>query len=404
MEQLLSGYKVLDFTHAIAGPTTTLLMAEMGAEVIKIEHPPAGDMIRLSPFVRNGRSGCFVQHNRGKKSLCVALNQPAGVRIIKELLPKFDVLIENFSPGVMGRLGLDYAAVSAINPRIIMCSISTFGQTGPLANKPGFDGIGAAYTGHVSRLGDPGQPPGYPQSAGGDVASGAYALGAIACALLHRERTGKGQYIELSLIDTYLTFHETALAAASASRGAIQFGRAGADCELYSPIGSYQGKNGYIMIGASIQHHFAALAKMMGKPELIADPRFKTNDLRAANQKILREIIQEWISSMPTDEDVLRLFEENHIPCAPVLTVHEVVNNPILRERGSIKIINDPIVGEVAVPGFPIRFAATPAVEDLPTPFLGEHNGTVLREYLDYGADQTKTLEEQGVLYSRPEK
>ncbi len=172
MEQLLSGYKVLDFTHAIAGPTTTLLMAEMGADVIKVEHPPLGDMIRLSPFVRNGRSGCFVQHNRGKKSLCVALNKPEGLEIIKKLLPQFDVLIENFSPGVMKRLGLDYEAVSAINPRIIMCSISTFGQTGPLANKPGFDGIGAAYTGHVSRLGDPGQPPGYPQSAAGDVASG----------------------------------------------------------------------------------------------------------------------------------------------------------------------------------------------------------------------------------------
>ncbi len=404
MEQLLTGYKVLDFTHAIAGPTATLLMAEMGAEVVKIEHPPSGDMIRLSPFVRNGRSGCFVQHNRGKKSLCVALNQPAGLEIIKALLPKFDVLIENFSPGVMKRLGLDYEAVRAVNPDIIMCSISTFGQTGPLANKPGFDGIGAAYTGHVSRLGDPGQPPGYPQSAGGDVASGAYALGAIACALLHRERTGKGQYIELSLIDTYLTFHETALAAASASRGAIKFGRAGADCELYSPIGSYRGKNGYIMLGASIQHHFAALARMMGKPELIADPRFKTSDLRAANQKILREIIQEWISSMPSDEEVLRALEENHIPCAPVLTVDEVVNSPILRERGSIKIIDDPIVGEVAVPGFPIRFAETPAVEDLPTPFLGEHNGMVLREYLGYGTDQVKTLEEQGVLCSRPDK
>ena len=404
MEQLLNGYKVLDFTHAIAGPTATLLMAEMGAEVVKIEHPPSGDMIRLSPFVRNGRSGCFVQHNRGKKSLCVALNQPAGLEIIKALLPKFDVLIENFSPGVMKRLGLGYEAVRAVNPDMIMCSISTFGQTGPLANKPGFDGIGAAYTGHVSRLGDPGQPPGYPQSAGGDVASGAYALGAIACALLHRERTGKGQYIELSLIDTYLTFHETALAAASASRGAIKFGRAGADCELYSPIGSYRVKNGYIMLGASIQHHFAALARMMGKPELIADPRFKTSDRRAANQKILREIIQEWISSMPSDEEVLRGLEENHIPCAPVLTVDEVVNNPILRERGSIKIIDDPIVGEVAVPGFPIRFAETPAVEDLPTPFLGEHNGMVLREYLGYGTDQVKTLEEQGVLCSRPDK
>jgi CoA:oxalate CoA-transferase len=403
MEQLLSGYKVLDFTHAIAGPTTTLLMAEMGAEVVKVEHPPLGDMIRVSPVIKNGRSACFVQHNRGKKSLCVALDKRPGLDIISQLLPKFDVLIENFSPGVMKRLGLDYGTVSAINPRIIMVSISTFGQTGAMANKPGFDGIGAAYTGHVSRLGDPDRPPDYPQSAAGDIASGAYAMGAIGCALLYRERTGKGQLIETSLISTYLTFHETALAAVSASGGAIQSRRTGADCELYSPIGSYQGKNGYVMIGASIQHHFAALARLMGKPELIDDPRFKTNDRRAVNQKLLREMIQQWISSLDSDEQLFRLMEEHHIPCAPVQTVWEVVNDPFLRESGALKVINDPLAGEVVVPGFPLKFSAAQANEDLPVPYLGEHNGAVLREYLGYGTDQIKALEEQGILHSKPQ-
>jgi CoA:oxalate CoA-transferase len=403
MEQLLHGYKVLDFTHAIAGPTTTLLMAELGADVVKVEHPPLGDMIRLSPFVRNGRSGCFVQHNRGKKSLCIALDKPEGLETIKRLLPKFDVLIENFSPGVMKRLDLDYDSVRAINPRIIMVSISTFGQTGPLANKPGFDGIGAAYTGHVSRLGEPDRPPDYPQSAGGDVASGAYAFGAIACALLYRERTGKGQHIETSLINTYLTFHETAMAAVSASGGAIQCGRAGADCELYSPIGSYRGKNGYVMIGASIQHHFAALATLMGRPELIKDPRFRTNDERAVNQKILREMVQEWISSLDSDEELFRLLEEHHIPCAPVQTVWEVVNDPILRESGAVKVINDPVAGQVVVPGFPLKFSEAQADEDLPVPYLGEHNAAVLRDYLGYGAEQIQALEEKGILHAKPE-
>lgn len=403
MEQLLSGYKVLDFTHAIAGPTTTLLMAELGADVVKVEHPPLGDMIRVSPHIRNGRSGCFVQHNRGKKSLCVALDKPAGLEIIKQLLPKFDVLIENFSPGVMKRLGLDYATVSAIHPRIVMVSISTFGQTGAMANKPGFDGIGAAYTGHVSRLGYADRPPDYPQSAAGDIASGAYAFGAIGWALLHRERTGKGQHIETSLINTYLTFHETALAAVSASGGEVQCERTGADCQLYSPIGSYQGKKGYIMIGASIQHHFAALATLMGKPELIKDPLFRTNDLRATNQKLLREIVQEWISSLNSDEELLGLLDQHHIPCAPVQTVWEVVNDPFLRESGALKVINDPFVGEVVVPGFPLRFSAAQVNEDLPVPHLGEHNGAILREYLGYDADQISLLEEQGILHSNPE-
>jgi CoA:oxalate CoA-transferase len=403
MEQLLSGYKILDFTHAIAGPTTTLLLAEMGADVVKVEHPPMGDMMRLAPFSRNGRSGCYVQHNRGKKSLCIALDQSAGLRIIKKLLPKFDVLIENFSPGVMKRLGLDYETVSAINPRIIMVSISTFGQTGPLANKPGFDGTGAAYTGHVSRLGDPDRPPDYPQSAAGDVASGAYAFGAIGYALLHRERTGKGQYIQLSLIGTYLTFHETALQSVSASGGEIQCRRTGPDCELYSPIGSYKGKKGYIMIGASIQHHFAALARMMGKPELIDDARFKTNDLRAANQKKLRGIIEEWISTLSSDEELISLLDQHHIPCSPVQTVWEVANDPILRESGAVKVFTDPIVGEIVVPGFPIKFGQTQVNEDLPAAHLGQHNGAVLREYLDMTGAEIDQLWQQGVLYSRPE-
>jgi crotonobetainyl-CoA:carnitine CoA-transferase CaiB-like acyl-CoA transferase len=403
MEQLLSGYRVLDFTHAIAGPTTTLLMAEMGADVIKVEHPPYGDMMRLAPFARNGRSGCYVQHNRGKKSLCVALDKPEGLEIIRKLLPKVDVLIENFSPGVMKRLGLDYEKVSAINPGIIMCSISTFGQTGALAHKPGFDGIGAAYTGISHRLGAAGQPPDYPQSAGGDVASGGFAFGAIGYALLHRERTGKGQYIETSLIDTYLTFHETALQVVSASRGAIKISRTGPHCELYAPVGAYEGKKGYIMLGASPQNHFAALCRAMGKPELKDDPRFKNNDLRAVNQTTLAAIIQEWISSLASDEAVLKVLDDNHIPCAPVLTIEEVIDNPHLRERGAVKIVNDPIIGEIAVPGFPIKFARTPAVEDLPAAYLGEHNAEVLRDYLGYGAGQIEALAEQGILQSRPE-
>lgn len=188
-DQILSGYMVLDFTQAVAGPTATLLMAEMGARVIKIEIAPRGDLTRTFPFFKDGRSGCFVQYNRGKQSLCVALKTPAGLKIVKDLLPKADVVVENFTPGVMDRLGLSYETVSAINPKIVMCSISSFGQDGPLAYKSGFDTIGAAYSGVLSRIGEPEGPPPMLQSAFGDVGAGIYALAAISLALLHREHT-----------------------------------------------------------------------------------------------------------------------------------------------------------------------------------------------------------------------
>jgi crotonobetainyl-CoA:carnitine CoA-transferase CaiB-like acyl-CoA transferase len=206
-KHILDGYKVLDFTRYVAGPTCTLMMAEMGAEVIKVEFAPTGDPTRAVPIVKDGRSAYFVQHNRGKQSLCIDLKASAGIAIIKELLPKIDVLVENFAPGVMTRLGLGYDVVNAINPRVVMCSISGFGQTGPLSHQTGYDGCGQAISGFTSMCGEPGEAPYAPMVAFGDVSTGAHAMGAIGYALLHRERTGKGQLLDISLLDTYFHYH-----------------------------------------------------------------------------------------------------------------------------------------------------------------------------------------------------
>src|SRR6202790_5328733 len=202
---VLEGYKVLDFTQFVAGPTVTRLMAAMGAEVNKVELPPDGDRSRLIPYVRDNRSGYYVQHNLGKMSLCLDARHPEGTAILRELVKKVDVLVENFAPGAIARLGFGYPEVSKLNPRIVMCSVSTFGQTGPLADDPGFDFIGQAYAGITSLIGEEAGPPYMPMVAIGDVSAGAHAMGAIACALLYRERTGEGQYIDVSLLDTY--FH-----------------------------------------------------------------------------------------------------------------------------------------------------------------------------------------------------
>lgn len=397
--QILSGYTVLDFTQAVAGPAATLLMAEMGAHVIKIEIAPRGDLTRTFPYFKDGRSGCFVQFNRGKQSLCVALKTAQGLGIVKDLIRNADVVIENFTPGVMDRLGLSYETVQAINPKIVMCSISSFGQKGPLAYKSGFDTIGAAYSGVLSRIGEPEGPPPMLQSAFGDVGAGIYALAAIGYALLHRERTGVGQHLETTLIDTYFNYHETAIEAFSASRGALKTQRTGRFAPLHSATGMFKAKQGFVMFCAAPPHHFQALCEAMGRPDLLADPRFADNDKRVANGAALTEAIEQWLQSLPSDAEALRILEQHHIPAGPILSVEEAMQNEDLRQRGTVRTISDPVLGEFNVPGFPIKFSETPASEDLPAPFLGQHNAEVLINRLGYTAEQIEALEAQGILH-----
>ncbi len=401
---ILTGYTVVDFTQAVAGPAATLMMAEMGAHVIKVEIAPRGDLTRAFPYFKDGRSGCFVQFNRGKQSLCVAIKTPEGLNVVKDLIKTADVVVENFTPGVMDRLGLGYETVSAINPKIIMCSISSFGQQGALAHKSGFDTIGAAYSGVLSRIGEPDAPPPMLQSSFGDVGAGVYALAAIGYALLHREHTGVGQHLETTLVDTYVNYHETAIEAFSASKGALRTQRTGRFAPLHSATGMFKTKQGYVMFCAAPPHHFQALCHAMGRPELIDDPRFADNDKRVANGAALTAAIEQWLQSLPSDEDALRILEEHHIPAGPILSVEQAMEDPHLRQRGSIRTISDPVLGEFKVPGFPIKFSRTPALEDLPAPFLGQHNQQILRERLGYPPERIRELEARGILYREPER
>ena len=290
---MLEGYKVLDFTQVLAGPTTTRYMVEMGAEVLKVEIAPNGDISRQVPFLRNDRSGYYVQQNRGKKSLCLDLKHPAGAAIIRELIPKCDVLVENFAPGVIGRLGFDYRVVKTLNPKIIMCSISTFGQKGPLATRPGYDFIGCAYSGVLSMIGEPDGLPVLPQVGVGDITTGVHAVTAIVAALLHRERTGEGQLVETSLLDCYFSYNDMTVHTASLSRGATLPRRSGSHHFGVAPLGVFNGKSCPVLIMASTQHQFAYLCQSMGRPELPDDPRFKSNADRMANVEELKRLIQE---------------------------------------------------------------------------------------------------------------
>jgi crotonobetainyl-CoA:carnitine CoA-transferase CaiB-like acyl-CoA transferase len=310
-KHLLDGYKVLDFTHFIAGPTATRLMAGMGAEVVKVELAPNGDQARMIEFIRDGRSAYFIQQNRGKQSLCVDMKKSAAVELIRQLIPKFDVLVENFAPGVIGSMGLDYQSVSAINPSIVMCSISALGQTGPLAHDPGFDFIGQAYAGITSLIGEEDGPPYMPMVAIGDVSAGVHAMGAIACALLYREKTGQGQYIDISLLDSYFHCQTVGVELYSASGGKHEVNRSGLHHPFFCPAGIFKGRKWHIIILAWLDQHWARLCDAIGRPELASDSRYTEVGQRSKHREEIIQLIEDWLAAMRCVSDECRLRQSS---------------------------------------------------------------------------------------------
>jgi crotonobetainyl-CoA:carnitine CoA-transferase CaiB-like acyl-CoA transferase len=394
---ILDGYKVLDFTQVLAGPTVTRLMAEMGAEIIKVELAPGGDHSRHMPFQRDGRSGYFVQQNRGKKSLCVDLKRPEAAAIVRELVPKADVVVENFAPGVIKRLGFGYDEVRALNPKVVMASISLLGQTGALSYKPGYDHVSAAFAGVIDITGYPDRPPVFTTMGMGDVGTGVHTFSAVLAALLHRERTGRGQYIDVSLVDCYFHYHDLNVQLISLSGGAQKPRRNGPHHYMVCPAGTFKSRDGYVFIVA-LDQQWPSLARAIGKPELAADPRFKTNAARAERSAEVIAMIEQWLREQPSDEAAMEVFDRHRVPIAPVLSVERAMANPHLRERRTVRKIHDRFLGEFDVPGFPLRFSEFPGELTLAAPLLGEHNSDVLSGHLGYSAERVAALEAAGVL------
>ncbi|MBV1904931.1 MAG: CoA transferase [Pseudomonadales bacterium] len=392
-KHILDGYRVLDFSQVIAGPMATRMMAEMGAEVIKIELLPAGDSSRHLPYRRDGRSAYFVQQNRGKKSLCIDAKTDEGRAVLEELIPQCDVLVENFAPGAMARMGFDYENVKRMNPEIIMCSISGFGQSGPLAELPGYDFIAASYAGVIDLIGKPDEPPVFPMLAIGDASTAVHALAAINGALLHKERTGRGQHLDISLLDTYFNKQEISVQAYSASGGSLLPRRSGSHHYLLCPLGVYKGRDHYYFIMAD----WAKVCVLIGRPELVDDPRFASVTARLENLQGVIDAIEGWLGEH-SDKEVLGAFADAHLPIAPILTVPEAMQHPHLIERGIVREIEDRVLGKFSVPGMPLRFSEFPEQPDLIAPFRGEHNREILSEVLGYSADRLDRLEKDAVL------
>lgn len=400
-KHILDGIRVLDFSQHVAGPSVTRMMAEMGAEIIKLELAPNGEQIRQVGFKKNGRGIYFIQQNRGKKSVCVNLKTDEGKTIVSELIKKVDIVLENFAPGAIGRLGFGWERVHTLNPNAIMCSISTFGQEGPLATLPGYDFIGQAYSGITSMIGDKENGPYIPIAAIGDTTTGAHALAAINAALYHRATGGGGQFIDVSLLDCYFHCHEMNVGVISASDGAINPVLPGKFHGAVAPLGVYKGKDGYLVLIA-ILRSWPEFCDVMGKPELTRDPRFIDDAARVANQAELTRIIEDWLQTQESDAATIALLGERHIPVAPILSIQQTMNHPHMRGRGTVRTISDRGAGSFDIPGMPLRFSAFNNNLELDAPYLGEHNAAVLGNLLGLDDDKIQGLTEAGVLVQEP--
>src|ERR1700733_8658963 len=386
---MLKGYRVLDIGQFVAAPTCTRILAEMGAEVIKLELAPFGDRGRFSgdkprdpDLKKTSQSTYYFQHNHSKKSLAVDIKQERGRALIYALMPKVDVVVENFAPGVMARAGLGHDKLSAINPKLIMCSISLAGQSGPLSDKPGFDYMGAAYAGITSCIGEFDRGPAQLPIAISDSATGVTAAMAVGFALLHRERTGEGQHIDCSLIDTYFNMHEVNVPKSSLRGAQFRPPRMGSLHPDGGPTGVFCCRNDEFIAIMVLPHQWPLMVKAMNRPDLAEDARFHDARGRRDNNEALKNIIENWLAHFATRDEAIAALEAERVPCAPVLSLHEAIAHPHLRQRGTVRRVADRDIGEFDIPGLAAKFSCWTPETAIKADRLGEHNEEILRDIL----------------------
>jgi CoA:oxalate CoA-transferase len=399
--RMLEGYRVLDFTHFVAGPTCTRILGEMGADVIKIERSVEGDHVRHLGLVRDGMSTYYFQHNHSKRSLGIDLKSSRGRELILAMIPKTDVIVENFAPGVIAALGFGYEALKKINPRVIMVSISVAGQSGPLRDKPGYDYLGGSLAGVIDLVGEPDRAPSVPSLAIGDVSTGVAAAMAVGFALLNRERTGEGQYIDASILDTYFHMHELAVPVLSLRPGKFSMTRNGSSHPTGSPCGVYKASGGYVFLVVQ-QHEIARLWRAMKRPDLAEDARFKTNRDRLKNSGELRRIFEEWLATFPDRESAIAVLDTERVPCAQVFKAEETMAHPHMRARKTVRRVKDAAMGEFDIPGMPVKFSSWPDRTEVKASRVGADNDTVLSEVLGLTAAQIAELYKENVLIAAP--
>jgi len=378
VEGPLNGVTVIDLTRVLAGPFCTMVLADLGARVIKVEMPETGDDSRqYGPFV-NGKSAYYMSLNRNKESIALNLKGDADRRIFNALLEQADVLIENYRPGTMAKLGYDWATLHARHPRLIYAAASGFGQTGPYAQRPAYDVIVQAMGGVMSMTGHPGMPAARVGTSVGDITAGLFSSIGINAALYHRATSGEGMFLDISMLDCQVAICENAIARYQAT-GNVP-GPAGARNPSITPFESYATKDDFIVIAAGNDALFVKLAEAIGRSDLAADPRFDSNTTRTTNAAVLKEEMEAALAAQSRD-DWSRIFDEAGIPCGPINNIQNVVEDPQVNERNMIVAAEDAVAGTVKMPGNPIKMSN---FEDLrarsPSPALDEHRSALLSE------------------------
>ncbi len=390
----LEGIRVLDLTQIMAGPFCTMLLADLGAEVIKIENPRGGDdSRRMAPPYYNGEAASFIAVNRNKYGIAVDIRTPAGKEVLWRLIATADVLVENFRPGTMTRLGFGYEQVHARYPALVYCSISGFGHTGPERDQGGFDLVAQAMSGILSVTGSPEEPAkvGVPIS---DLNAGLFASHAILAALLARSRTGEGQFVETSLLEAALAYTIWESNEYWASGSVPQ--RLGTAHRLAAPYQVFATADGWIAIGAANQRNWERLVQVMDRSDLLHNPLFVTNSDRMEHLPALVDTLTQTLKARTT-EAWLQLLKQAEVPAGPVLTLDQVYQHPQVRARNMAIEIEHPLAGRVHAIGFPVKYSRTPGQMYRPAPMLGQHTFQIL-ESLGMSAEECSQLEADGVI------
>ena len=393
----LEGTRILDLTHVLAGPFAAMILADLGAEVIKVEQPEIGDRSRSSgPFI-DGESSYFMSVNRGKLGFSVDLSKARGKDLFLQLVDNSDVVLENFAPGTMRRLGLDYPVLRDRNPSIIYAAISGFGQDGPYSSKPALDVVVQGMGGILSVTGEPGGPPIRPGVSQGDITAGLFAVIGIQSALQERTKSGLGQMVDIGMLDCQVTIQENA------------FARYFATGEVPTPLGTrhpvtapfqvFQTSDGYITIALieGRKERWPLLCSAIDRVDLIDDPRFDTGWTRSQNHHELEPILSEALMKK-TSQEWLEALEALGIACGPVNTIDKVAQDPQVNHRGMIKEYNHSRLGKVRAVNTPVKLSRTPTGNDSSSPDLGEHTEHLLRDLLGMQEQEIASLREEEVI------
>ncbi len=401
MPRALEGIRVVDLSHVLAAPTTSMILADLGAEVIHVEKEDGDDSREFGPFVGGhdkNRSGYFISLNRNKKSLVLNLKSAKGKEILRELIRVSDVVLENFRPDTMQKLGFGWEDIQKINPRAVYCSICGFGHDAlpQYASRPAYDMVAQAYSGLMSITGPEGGPPCRVGSSVGDIIAGMLGVIGIQAALRYRERSGRGQYVDIAMVDGLFSVLENAVAR-FVNTGEIPGPLGGAHPSI-APFQGFQGKDGQWVIAAiGNDKLWAEYCKVLGREDLIEHPKLRTNPLRCDNRKEMVAILEKEMAKK-TAAEWCEIFEAHRIPYSPINNLKQICEDAHIKHRKMLVEIDQPMVGKMQISASPLKLSETPGEVYAPAPMLGEHTEAVLREILRYSPDVIDRLKADGVV------